>query len=64
VWGNPRSGLSVDVWGNPRSGLSKLLACGVTCRLLQVNKVQGEASDIWQKMANAEQGSAVHKLYK
>jgi hypothetical protein len=30
----------------------------------QVNKVQGEASDIWQKMANAEQGSAVHRLYK
>jgi hypothetical protein len=32
--------------------------------LLQVNKVQGEASDMWQKMANADKGSAVHKLYR
>jgi hypothetical protein len=48
-----------------RKGKVKVLMlalCALLC--LQVSKVQGEATDMWQKMANAEQGSAVHKLYK
>jgi hypothetical protein len=45
--------------------IQALMAVAAACiASTQVNKVQGEASDIWQKMANAEQGSAVNRLYK
>jgi hypothetical protein len=32
--------------------------------LLQVGRVQGEASDLWEKFATAEQGTVANKVYR
>jgi hypothetical protein len=29
-----------------------------------MSKVQGEVGDLWQKMAQAEQGTVANKIYK
>jgi hypothetical protein len=44
--------------------LPALLLVRLWLSLSQVSRVQGEASGVWGKLAAAEQGSTMNRLYK